>query len=350
MGNRFALLVAVALVCACKTTAETPADSGPSDKATGDSNVQDVNPMSDTGMGADTRDAADGPATCAGPKCPVVLATDSDPSCCIAVDGTNVYWVHFAGSSWSIMRVPGAGGTPEYFEYSEFIVHEIAIQGSALYWTASDAVYRRDLAGARGSATKLASPSSNSSPIATDSAAVYWTGGSSNVIRKVPLMGGAAVDLATGTDALHVGSDGTNVYWSDFDMQGGAFVMVPVGGGTPTVLATDLSNPGSIAVDASGVYFANTSNLFGTKFWKVPRGGGTPAMIALSSNSEAYQIAVDGKDLYWAAYRTIAKVPIGGGTITTLATAQAGAMYIGVDATNVYWMNTDDGTIMKLAK
>ena len=59
-----------------------------------------------------------------------------NPTCCVVVDGTNVYWVHFAGSAWSIMRVPGAGGTPENFERSEFNVADMAIKDGALYWTA----------------------------------------------------------------------------------------------------------------------------------------------------------------------------------------------------------------------
>jgi len=147
-------------------------------------------------------------------------------------------------------------------------------------------------------------------------------------------------------------SDGTNIYWSDFNMQGGAFVMAPVGGGMSTVLATALSNPGDIAIEGSNVYFANSSTLFGTKFWKVPLGGGTPVMLALTTEFNVRDIAVDATNIYWAGYRTIGKAPIAGGAITTVATAQAGAMYIAVDATNIYWVNTDidAGAIMKLAK
>ena len=140
----------------------------------------------------------------------------------------------------------------------------------------------------------------------------------------MPLAGGTSTDVVTGTDALYIASDGTNIYWSDFDMQGGAFVMAPVGGGTPTVLATALSNPGDIAIEGSNVYFANSSTLFGTKFWKVPLGGGTPVMLALTTafNIRA-DIAVDATNVYWAGYRTIGKMPVGGGAITTVATAAA---------------------------
>ncbi len=250
------------------------------------------------------------------------------------------------------MRVAGAGGTPESIERSDSLIGDITIQEGVLYWTASNGVFRRELTSAAATTTRLVSASANNGPIATDSNSVYWAGVAGDPIRKVPLAGGTSTDVVTGTEAFYIASDGTNIYWSDFDMQGGAFVMAPVGGGTPTVLATGLSNPGDIAIEGSNVYFANSSTLFGTKFWKVPLGGGTPVMLALTTEFNVGDIAVDATNVYWAAYRTIAKAPVGGGAITTVATAQAGASYIAVDATNIYWVNTDigGGAIMKLAK
>ena len=103
------------------------------------------------------------------------------------------------------------------------------------------------------------------------------------------------------TQAQYVAADETNVYWSDQDLIGGSFVMAPVGGGTPTVVATDLTNPGSIAVDGTNVYYANSSTLFGTKFWKMPRTGGAPVMFALSADFGATR-SPSTRPTYWAAY------------------------------------------------
>ena len=348
---RTCLVVALAVVVSagCKSSSQTPGDGGPGDTANDHLVVPDIN-LGGGGDAADGRDGADAPPACTGPRCPIVLATDSDPDCCVVVDGTYVYWVSYAGTGYPIMRVPVAGGTPEYFESSDFTVDDLVIKNGVLYWAASNGIFRRDLAAARGSATKIASGSPNYGPIGVDDNFVYWADVAGSPIHKTPVAGGTTVDFATTTQAQYVAADGTNVYWSDQDLQGGAFVTAPAGGGTPTVLATDLTNPGDIAVDGTNVYFANSSTLFGTKFWKVPRGGGTPVMVALSPDFSAYEIAVDATDIYWAGYNKIGKAPIGGGSVTTFATGQQGAMSIAVDATNVYWLNTDGGALMKLAK
>ena len=73
-------------------------------------------------------------------------------------------------------------------------------------------------------------------------------------------------------------------------------------------------------------------------------------MVALSPDFSVYEIAIDATNIYWAAYSTIGKAPIAGGSVTTIATGQKGALSIAVDATNVYWLNTDAGALMKLAK
>jgi hypothetical protein len=343
----------VVLCVGCKSSSQTPGDGGPPDLADDHHVGPEINLGSDASDAADAKDAKDGPPPCTGPKCPVVLATDSDPRCCVVADGTYVYWVSNSGSlSYPIMRVASAGGTPEYFESSEFGVSDMVIRNGVLYWAASNGIFRRDLAAARGSATKIASGSPNFGPIGVDANFVYWADVGGDLIHKTPVAGGTTVDFATATQAQYVAADGTNVYWSDQDLMGGAFVMLPIGGGTPTVLATDLTNPGEIAVDGANVYFANSSTLFGTKFWKVPPGGGTPVMVALSPNFGTYEIAADATSLYLAGYNAIGKVAIASGSIETIASGQAAAMDIALDANNIYWMNSDDGAraIMKLAK
>lgn len=349
------VVLTVVVAAGCKgSSSQTPNDGGPADMAASDHNVPEINLG-----GSDASDARDagkeGPPACTGPKCPVVLATDTDPSCCIALDGTYVYWVHFAGSGWSIMRVATGGGTPEYFDSSDFIVYELAIQNNVLYWTASDGIYRRDLAAGSPRATRIVKDSLSSSPIAADAANVYWgwstfMGGE---VRKAPLAGGTGVAVATGAQVVELASDGTNVYWTDYGTSlNSKMMMAPVGGGTPTEIANGLTNAGGVKIDGTSVYWYDSSNLFGTKFWKAPLGGGTPVMVAVTEDFGAYEMAVDGTNIYWAAVDTIAKAPVGGGAVSVVATGQTWAMYIGVDANNIYWLNNDSdaGAVMKIAK
>ena len=89
---------------------------------------------------------------------------------------------------------------------------------------------------------------------------------------------------------------------------------------------------------------------------KVPVGGGSATTLA-SGQSYPFGIAVDGMNVYWinscngGCPGTVMTVPLGGGTIATLATGQQNANGIAVDTTSVCWANyIIGGAVMKVAK
>jgi hypothetical protein len=283
------------------------------------------------------------------------LTTDPDPRGDIAVDGVNVYWT----SGSDIYRVPVTGGARERLQETNpftpnSVVGDMVLRGNALYWTISGTLMKRSLDGT-AAGTAIGTGSSSPGALAVDSSYAYWTGGTP--IHRTPIGGGTTIDLVTGTDALYLAADGTNVYWADYGADFGmdAVLSLPVGGGTPLPLVPNLVNPGPIAADGTNVYFGSTpSNSNGTAISKVPVGGGTAVMLGETSG-KAYDIAIDAAHVYWVEIGGyIKRVPIAGGAVVTLASGQAAPIRLALDQTSVYWVNTNlgggAGAVMKVAK
>ena len=238
----------------------------------------------------------------------------------------------------------------------------IAVDSKSVYWTTTlpSMVMKAPIGG--GTATMLASPPS-AVAIAIDSANLYWTSGvgRSGSIMSVPLAGGAltTLDPSTGTNPGSIAVDSTSVYWGETgsDVNSGTVTKVRIGGGTPTTLASAQKVPFGIAVDSTSVYWGTIS--FGGDgtdgmVFKIPVAGGTPTTLAWGQfNLSA--IAVDSKSVYWvnsgsgtgSPDGTVMKVPIGGGTPTPIAAGQIGPRLIAVDSTSVYWV-TSNSTLMKV--
>ena len=157
--------VTVVVSVGCKSSSQTPGDGGPADTADDHLRRPEIN------LGSDAADAA----RCArrrrraarvhGPEVSGRARHRFGPGLLRRRRRHLRLLGQFRRLGLSIMRVPGAGGTPEYFECSDFLVGDMAIKDGFLYWAASDGIYRRDLAAARGSATKIASDSPNVRPV-----------------------------------------------------------------------------------------------------------------------------------------------------------------------------------------
>jgi sugar lactone lactonase YvrE len=118
------------------------------------------------------------------------------------------------------------------------------------------------------------------------------------------LDGGASTTLATGSGVFGVAADAANVYWAE--MANGTIMKVPVGGGAATTVASGLSGPNQIAIDAKNLYVTT-----GTQ------------------NS--------------SATGTIARIAKDGSAVTFLAMGLMMPSGIAVDATSVYWTTLGDG-------
>jgi hypothetical protein len=110
-----------------------------------------------------------------------------------------------------------------------------------------------------------------------------------------------------------------------------------------------------LTVDSANVYWG-TGTTTGS-VWSVPIAGGTPTQV-VGNQSTPHPMASDGTNLYFGNQGTagtctgsIQRVPVGGAvTATPIATAQCVPLDVVVDANNVYWTNSGDGSVWKSDK
>jgi hypothetical protein len=87
----------------------------------------------------------------------------------------------------------------------------------------------------------------------------------------------------------------------------------------------------------------------------VPKTGGTPKVLASSIGMA--RLAIDASSAYVSAAPAVAgtndgsilRVPLGGGTTTTLASGLTTPEGIAVDGSSVYFVEANLGTVMKLS-
>ena len=135
-------------------------------------------------------------------------------------------------------------------------------------------------------------------------------------------------------------------------------MQMPLAGGTPitlavgySTLASELTSANSIAVNSANVYFVHsgteascgTCNSFENgALLSVPIGGGTVTTLA-SGQYAPVGVVVDSTNVYWTnsnnlgSMGSVMQVPKSGGTPVILASGQEGPWAIAVDATSVYW-------------
>ena len=182
--------------------------------------------------------------------------------------------------------------------------------------------------------------------IALDSTYVYWTSALDGTVMKAFISGDGPAILASGQDSPGgIVVDSVNAYW----IAGGSLCRVTTGGGTGQNVGTG-GIPGTAPVALVLAYRYLFIAFSDSSVSEVLQGGGPLTPIVPAGSSPLYgsgRFAVDATSVYGSDGSTIGKTPISGGATITLASGQNGVARMAVDATNVYWTATNDGTVMK---
>jgi hypothetical protein len=153
-------------------------------------------------------------------------------------------------------------------------------------------------------------------------------------------------ELARG-EASYLAVDASTVFWTEPTT--GRVMAVPIAGGPSRVIAEHQGNPKGLAVHEDWLFW--TTGTAGT-IVKARRSGADRAVVVSGENNPS-ALAIHDGFLYWANYGmlphyyvpdgSIARMPLGGGSISILASGRERgfrAALLAVTSTHVYWSNS----------
>jgi len=365
MKNASVIVAAACIPLLFVPACSSSSASGSGGASDGGSSGEDGAPSGGSSGGTGGSSGGSGSSSSGGTSAVVMLATGQKNVGGIAANGTDVVFTTTNAAlgnlngPGAIMSVPATGGTPAPIASNTDESALVAMDGTNAYWAGPDdgTISKAPLTGGDGGAEMLVQNLVDDPlDVAVDSTYVYWAG--SVTIQKVPIAGGPKTILAKDLTLAGVfqqpcvAVNASAVYASTAT----SILSVPLMGGSPTTLAENQS-PNAITADANNVYWTNlpTGQDAGPtepSVMKVTATGGTPVtLVTLTGSAVPAGIAVDANNVYWIeGLGSVRKVPIGGGSPVTLAPAPELPGGIAVDATNVYWTDTSTGNVYKTAK
>jgi len=179
-------------------------------------------------------------------------------------------------------------------------------------------------------------------------------------IFKLPLAGGAPVDVATGIEPRTLAVDGDTLWIDDARM--------PKEGGKAAT-ASGVKGAMTFAFDADNAYFSTAKgqgpagDISGARIFKIAKKGGAPVMLASKLPEEATGLAVDATHVYFCAVSwsspekeragIVARVAKAGGEPEILAKDQPSLRRLWIDEGNVYFLSGRGGrqaSVLRVAK
>jgi hypothetical protein len=268
------------------------------------------------------------------------------------------------------MSVPKQGGTVKTLAAGQQWPGAIAADTTGVYWlnqydtvTATQGAVMELLPGTTAPATVLSSAGFSPRFLRVLSGVLYVVATDVDVLAPGTTGKSLGLDL---TQAQAFAIDSQSLYWSSTAsmMAPATISRAPLGtgpGGVPPVkvLATigpndspPLDVPDGLAVDTANVYFADTTYTDSSQakqsaaaIFPVPLDGdGGAPLLVVSVTTPSEQITAldtDGTNVYFTIAQNLMKVPVAGGTPTTLASVPSPSGFplgdVKVDATSVYY-------------
>jgi hypothetical protein len=222
----------------------------------------------------------------------------------VVSDGTDVYWNRTSNDPslpvvQEIRKVSREGGTPVSVGVSDILPLTLIAGGSGVYWTAYNAGVMEvwGITSPGGVAKILTSGLIYGYALAADKTSVYYVEGltsqSQNNVMKLPVAGGAATQIATGTGPTNIGVGPNAVYFSSTLRGESGIRRVALTGGPIANLMLDGNVARRLAVDSSGVYAATSSAIM-----KVAEGG-TLSVLPVEYAVDVMLVRDGDPNLYW---------------------------------------------------
>jgi hypothetical protein len=231
----------------------------------------------------------------------------------------------------------------------------LVVVGQTAYFVAGHPVGAPDAQGKQSSTTALYSaPLGGGAPTlvldtpfniegaVTDGTAIYFSGYGGGVGR-VAVADGSRTDLplppALGVNALALHAGVLYVAATDLSSASatnGIIVKIPADGGSMQPVVANIGHPWNLVADASGLFWVEDPPVGTFADSRIVRAGldGSGARTLVPHGARA--LVVSGGDLYFA-WDAIARVPVGGGAVTTLVSGLKAPGLLGVSKGNAVW-------------